>query len=181
VLVDPIGLEDYAAVVPHRSVDELFRRELGQTPEKIRTYQRKAYFGGEWKPEYEDLMALQAGWTRHPDYPSVAWASALTADMIFTQPVFHDLPRLHLPTLLIIGLRDRTAVGKDAVPPEIGDKLGDFPVLGKKAARAILGAKLVEIPEAGHLPQVDSFPVYEKALLHFLAERDTPAASPANP
>jgi pimeloyl-ACP methyl ester carboxylesterase len=74
--------------------------------------------------------------------------------------------------LLIIGQRDRAAVGKDAVPPEIGDKLGDFPALGKKAAHAIPGAKLVEIAGAGHLPQVDSFPSYEKALLDFLAGSD---------
>jgi len=172
-LVDPIGLEDYSAVVPHRSVDELYRRELNQTADKIRAYEKKAYFGGDWKPEYEELIALQSGWLLHPDYAKVAWAAALTADMIFTQPVVHDLGRLRLPTLLIIGQRDRAAVGKDAVPPEIGDKLGDFPALGKKAARAIPGAKLVEVAGAGHLPQIDSFPLYEKALLDFLASSDT--------
>ena len=26
--------------------------------------------------EYEKLIALQAGWTRHPDYPRVAWCAA---------------------------------------------------------------------------------------------------------
>jgi pimeloyl-ACP methyl ester carboxylesterase len=168
VLVDPIGLEDYGAVLPHRSVDELYRRELSQTPDKLRAYETKAYFGGQWKPDYEELVALPAGWIRHPDYPKVAWAAALTADMILTQPIVHDLPRLRVPTLLIIGQRDRAAVGKDAAPPEIADKLGDFPTLGKKAARAVQGAKLVEIPDAGHLPQVEAFPIYEKALLDFL-------------
>lgn len=151
-LVDPIGLEDYSVVLPFRSVDELYRRELSQTEEKIRSYVRNAYFGGDWKPEYEALVGLPLGWLKHPDYPRVAWASALTASMIITQPVVHDLPRLRVPTLLIIGSHDRAAVGKDAVAPEIAAKLGNFPVLGKRAAQAIPGAKLVEIATAGHLP-----------------------------
>jgi pimeloyl-ACP methyl ester carboxylesterase len=180
-LVDPIGLEDYGAVLPYRSVDELYRRELAQTPEKIREYERKAYFGGEWKPEYEDLIALPSGWIRHPEYPTVAWAAALTTEMILTQPVVYDLPRVRVPTLFIIGQRDRAAVGKDAAPPAVASSLGDFPTLGRKAAHAVPGAKLVEIPGAGHLPQIDNFVTYEKALLDFLTEKDAPAASSGAP
>jgi pimeloyl-ACP methyl ester carboxylesterase len=172
VLVDPIGLEDYGAALPYRSVDELYRRELTQTADKIRAYESQSYFGGTWKPEYEELIALPAGWTRHPAYATVAWAAALTTDMILTQPVVHDLPRIQVPVLFIIGQRDRAAVGKDAAPPDVARSLGDFPALGKKAARAVAGARLVEIPNAGHLPQIDSFPAYEKALLSFLLEKN---------
>jgi pimeloyl-ACP methyl ester carboxylesterase len=172
VLVDPIGLEDYGALLPYRSVDELYRRELAQTPEKIREYEKKAYFRGEWKPEYESLVELLAGWTRHPQYPAVAWSAALTTEMILTQPVVYDLPRLRVPTLFIIGQRDRAAVGKDAAPPAAADAMGNYSVLGKKAAQAVPGAKLVEIPGAGHLPQVDSFEEYEKALVDFLGQRN---------
>lgn len=181
VLVDPIGLEDYGAVLPFRSVDELYRRELAQTEEKVRAYVRNAYFGGQWKPEYEALVELQAGWLKHPEYRRVAWAAALTASMIITQPVVHDLPRLRVPTLLIVGLHDRAAVGKDAVSPEVAAKLGNFPVLGKRAARAIPGAQLVELAAAGHLPQVDSFPEYERALLGFLREDERGSVGTVTP
>ena len=68
-------------------------------------YQQRSYYAGEWKPEYEELIGAAAGWTRHPDYPRVAWNAALTADMIVTQPVVHEFPQVKVPTLLIIGLR----------------------------------------------------------------------------
>lgn len=169
-LVNPIGLEDYQALVPYRTVDEMFQKELTTTPESIRDYQRKSYYAGAWKPEYERLIEALAGWTRHPDYARVAWCAALTFDMVFTQPIVHDLPRLRTPTLLIIGQRDRTAIGSAWAPKEVAATLGDYPQLGKKTAQAIPGAKLVEVPGVGHLPQVEAFEAYRDALVAFLEE-----------
>ena len=171
VLVNPIGLEDYRAFVPPATVDELYAKELAATPESLREYMRKAYFDGRWKPAYEPLVEMLAGWTRHPEYPTVAWSAALTADMIMTQPVVHDLPRIAVPTLLIIGQRDRTALGKDRAPPEIADKLGNYMTLGRRAADAIPGAKLIALRGVGHLPQVEAFNAYSTALLDFLRAR----------
>jgi pimeloyl-ACP methyl ester carboxylesterase len=168
VLVNPIGLEDWKLVVPYRTVEENFAQEMRATPESIREYQRLNYFGGEWKPEYDALTEILSGWTRHPDYHVVAWDAALTSDMIFTQPVLYEFDRLKVPTLLIIGQRDRTAIGKDRVPEDVASHLGDYSALGMEAAKRISGATLVEIPEAGHLPQVDAFEKYSKALLEFL-------------
>lgn len=168
-LVNPIGLEDWKLVAPYRTVEENLAQELRQTPESIKEYQRVNYFGGEWKPEYDALTEILSGWTRHPEYSRVAWNAALTSDMIFTQPVLYEFDQIRAPTLLVIGLRDRTAVGKDRVPKEVAARMGDYPALGKAAARRIPGARLVEIQEAGHLPQVDSFPKYIGALLAFIA------------
>jgi pimeloyl-ACP methyl ester carboxylesterase len=167
-LINPIGLEDWKLVAPYRTVDDNFTQELRATPESIREYQRVNYFGGSWKPEYEPLVEILAGWTRHPEYKRVAWNAALTSDMIFTQPIVYELERLKAPTLLIIGQRDRTAIGKDRVPKEVAARMGDYPALGKSAARRIPGARLVEIAEAGHIPQVDAFDTYIGALSSFL-------------
>lgn len=167
-LVNPLGLEDYGAVVPYQTVDEWYQRELALTPEKIREYQKRAYYAGEWKPEYEQLARLQLGFVRHPEYPKLAYISALTYDMIVTQPVVHDLPRLRMETLLIIGQRDRTAVGRDLAAPALAEKMGDFGKLGRAARARIPKAKLVEIAGAGHLPQVEAFEAYSQALLEFL-------------
>jgi pimeloyl-ACP methyl ester carboxylesterase len=168
VLVDPIGLEDWKTAVPYKSVDEQYAKELKTTPDSIREYESKSYFGGAWKPEYDALIALPAGWTKHPDYPRVAWCAALTTDMIFTQPVLYEFPLLRTPTLLIIGQRDRTAIGKDWAPKDVAEQLGNYPVLGRRAAAAIPDCKLVEIQGAGHLPQVEKFDEYRAALLDFL-------------
>ncbi len=167
-LVNPIGLEDWKTVVPYRSIDQWFEQENKATPESVREYQRNSYYGGAWKPEYERLIETSVGVLAHPDHAKVAWASALTYDMVFTQPVVYEFPRLKVPTLLVIGQRDRTALGRAWVTKEVGATLGDYPALGKRAAAAIPGATLVEIPGVGHLPQVEAFEAYSQALAQFL-------------
>jgi pimeloyl-ACP methyl ester carboxylesterase len=88
--------------------------------------------------------------------------------MIFTQPVVYEFPLLRVPTLLVIGQRDRTALGRAWAPKSVAATLGDYPALGRKAAAAIPGAKLVEIAGVGHLPQVEAFDAYAEALAGFL-------------
>jgi pimeloyl-ACP methyl ester carboxylesterase len=168
VLVSPIGLEDWKTMVPYHTIDQLYEQEKKATAESVREYQRVSYYGGTWKPEYEKLIEINIGMIKHPDYPRVAWASALLSDMIFTQPIVYELPRIKVPTLLMIGERDRTAVGRAWAPKEVAATMGDYPVLGKKAAAAIPGAKLIVVPGVGHLPQVEAWETYAQALAQFL-------------
>jgi len=168
ILVNPIGLEDYSMSVPYRTVDEWFADELKATPDSIREYQRTSYYAGEWRPEYEQQIQQVAGFTLHPDYSRVAWVNALTYDMIFTQPVVNDFPRLRVPTKLIIGTRDRTALGRKYALPQSGAAMGNYAQLGKHARDSIPGAQLVELPGLGHVPQVEAFDQFSDALLRFL-------------
>ena len=168
ILVNPIGLEDVKTVTSYRNLDELYADELAATPESLREYQRTSYFGGNWQPEYERGLQVPLGWLRHPEYRRVAWCAALTTDMIFTQPVVYEFPNLRMRTLLVIGQRDRTAVGKRWAPPALREQLGNYPQLGERARQQIPGAELVKIPNAGHLPQVEAFDAYRAALVGFL-------------
>jgi pimeloyl-ACP methyl ester carboxylesterase len=88
--------------------------------------------------------------------------------MIFTQPVVYEFPVMKVPTLLIIGQRDRTALGKGSVPKEVAETMGDYPALGKKTAEAIPDAKLVEIDGIGHLPHIEAFDRFIEPLTDFL-------------
>jgi pimeloyl-ACP methyl ester carboxylesterase len=88
--------------------------------------------------------------------------------MIFTQPVYYEFEQIKVPTLLIIGQRDRTALGKANAPAAVKDTLGNYPVLGRRAAGRIPSAKLVELDGIGHLPHIESFGQFRKALLEFL-------------
>lgn len=169
VLVDPLGLEDWQAKgVPYRTVDEWYARERGKTAEQIRAYEQKVYYANEWRPDYEPWVQMLAGMYRGPDADSVAWNSALLYDMIATQPAIYDLPRLTAPTTLMIGDKDVTAIGSDGAPPDVRAKVGDYPELGKAAAAAIPGAKLVEFPNVGHTPQLQDPAAFHKALLEAL-------------
>lgn len=165
-LVNPIGLEDWKALgVPSLGVDKWYARELGQTADKIRAYEKSTYYVNTWKPEYEQWVQMLAGLNRGPGKQRVAWNSALLYDMIYTQPVVYEFPQLKVPTLLMIGLKDTTAIGKDAAPEAIRPSLGNYAELGKRAAQAIPGATLVEFPGLGHAPQMQDPAAFHAALL----------------
>lgn len=168
VLVNPIGLEDWQQFVGYVPIDAWYAAELKKTPEKVRAYMKTAYFDGKWTPAYDALAELQAGWTQSKDYPQIAWVSALTYDMIYTQPVVHDFPRVTQPTLLVIGDRDRTALGRGSAPPEVAAKMGRYDALGPKTRDAIPNATLVVLPGVGHIPQYEAPDAWLKALGGFL-------------
>jgi len=168
ILEDPIGLEDWKTVVPYQSVDDWYQEELKQNYDKIKAYQQQNYYGGQWKPEYDKWLNILAGWTLNKDYPIIAKNAALTYDMIFTQPVFYEFENIKAPSLLIIGLRDKTALGKARAPKEVQEKLGNYPVLGKAAAKRIPNSTLVEIENVGHLPHIEAYPKFIEPLIDFL-------------
>ena len=179
VLVDPIGLEDWAAKgVPWRSVDQWDQRELGTTAGRIREYERTTYYAGQWRPDFEPWVQMLAGLYRGPGREAVAWDSALLYDMITTQPVVYELDRLAMPVLLMIGDKDTTAIGKDLAPPALRASLGDYPALGRAAAARIPHARLVEFADLGHAPQIQAPDAFHAALLGWLTE---PLGGPAAP
>lgn len=170
VLVDPIGLEDWKAMgVPSLSVDQWYERELQTTAARIRNYERTTYYADQWNPEYEKWVQMLAGMYRGPGRNIVAWNSALQYDMIFTQPVVYEFKLLQMPTLILIGDKDTTAIGKDVAPPEVRAKLGNYPELAKVTAQRIPKATLVEFPELGHAPQMQDPKAFHQALLDGLA------------
>jgi pimeloyl-ACP methyl ester carboxylesterase len=121
-----------------------------------------------WKPEYDRWLNLLAGFTLHRDYPIVAWNAALTSDMVYTQPVVYEFKNIKCTTLLIIGTRDRTAIGKDRASKEMQPKMGLYNELGRKTHEAIPNSQLVELENVGHLPHIEAFDRFIQPLLAFL-------------
>jgi len=170
ILENPIGLEDYKLKVPYKPVEWWYESELDKTYEDIKNYQRTNYYDNNWKDSYNEWVNLLAGWTLNSDYETIAWNSALVYDMIFTQPVVHEFGELKPETLLIIGTRDRTALGKSLVSEETRKTMGLYNKLGKKTQKAIPNAELVELDDIGHLPHIESFERFINPLLDFLKE-----------
>jgi pimeloyl-ACP methyl ester carboxylesterase len=170
ILVNPIGLEDWKALgVPGRTVDQWYQREWKLTAESIRQYEKSTYYGNRWKPEYERWVDMLAGLNQGPGHQLVAWNSALIYDMIFTQPVVYELPLLTMPTTLMIGDADTTAIGGDIAPPDVKAKIGHYNVLGKEAVKRIPHGQLIEFPGLGHAPQMEDPGHFHHALLQALA------------
>ena len=184
VLEDPIGLEDYRAFVPPVPIERLYADELADTDvAKIRAFYKKYFVT--WKPEYERFVEVEARLTHSGEWPRWAKASARTYQMILQQPTVYDLPRIAAPTLIVIGQADRTVVGRAYA--EKGDEgaraksaagvtprqlryltAGNYPELGKRAAKAIPNARLVELANIGHIPHLEAPQQFHAALLKFL-------------
>ncbi len=169
VMVNPLGLEDWKAEgVPYATIDQLYQSELKTTYDTVRAYQLKFYYDGRWKPEYDRWAEMNAGLYAGSGREQVAWIGARTSEMIYAQPVVYEFPKIEVPTTLMIGQTDRTAPGANRAPAEIARRLGDYPALGRRAAVAIPGAKLVEFPGLGHAPQVEDPAAFDAALLKAL-------------
>ncbi|MCG1036224.1 alpha/beta fold hydrolase [Polaribacter sargassicola] len=168
ILENPIGLEDWKLKVPYQSVDWWYKNELKKSYDGIKKYQLVSYYDNKWKPEYDQWVNLLAGWTLNSDYKKIAWNAALTYDMIFTQPVVYEFKNITAPTLLIIGTRDRTALGKPLVSDEVRKTMGLYGKLGKETQKKIPNAELVEIENVGHLPHIEKFNAFINPLIKFL-------------
>ena len=168
ILENPIGLEDYKRKAPYTSVDALYQAELKQDYTTIKNYQLESYYAGQWKSQYDKWVNMLAGWTKNPDYPIIAWNAALTSEMIYTQPVVYELENINAPTLLIIGQRDRTAIGKNLVSEAVRKTMGNYPELGRLTHQRIKNSTLVELDNVGHLPHIERFDLFIQPLLSFL-------------
>ncbi len=171
VLLNPIGLEDWRAKgVPYVSIDQIYQAELQKDYESIKAYQKSSYYDGSWEADYEPWARMLAEQYQGKEGERFAWNMALTADMVLSQPVVHDFDRLEVPAVLMIGLRDRTAIGRDQVDEELARELGDYPELGKAAAERIPEARLIEFDDVGHLPHIEAPERYREALGSVIAE-----------
>jgi pimeloyl-ACP methyl ester carboxylesterase len=165
VMVDPLGLEDWKAKgAPWLSVDDWYAREMKTSYGTIKEYQLKVYYNNVWKTDYDPWVVMQAGMYAGDGRETAAWAGALTYDMIYTQPVVYEFPNIRVPTVLIIGQRDHTAIGRDLASPDVAAKLGDYAALGKEAAARIPGAKLIPLEGLGHSPMLEAPERFYKAL-----------------
>ena len=168
ILENPIGLEDWKLKVPYKPVEWWYKNELKKEYASIKKYQLESYYDGNWDPAYDEWVNLLAGWTLNSEYETIAWNAALTYDMIFTQPVVYEFSEIHVPTLLMIGTRDRMALGKSLVSEDVRKTMGLYNELGKATQQKIPNSELVEIPNTGHLPHIERFPKFIAPLKKFL-------------
>ncbi len=168
ILENPIGLEDWKLMAPYTSVDDEYKKELGKTKESVKNYFMANYFHNEWKEEYNSLLASATTTIGTADYSKTAWSMALTSDMVFNQPVLYEFSELKVPTVLIIGQKDRTAIGKDKVSKEKAAEMGNYPALGKATKDKIPNAVLIEMPDAGHIPHIEQTEFFMSHLLNAL-------------
>jgi pimeloyl-ACP methyl ester carboxylesterase len=92
--------------------------------------------------------------------------------MIYQQPVRHEFSLIKPPTLLVVGLADRTTVGRGRVSEDIIQDKGQYASLGKVAAKDIPNCKLVELPNVGHIPHLEAPDEFHQAVIDFFAGKE---------
>lgn len=184
ILLNPIGLENYLHYVQYKDPAFFYQNERQLTAEKIRQYQQKNYYDGAWTAKYEALTTPLIGWIQGPDAEQMAQVSARSYDMIFTQPVITEFKDLQVPTTLILGTRDRTGPGRNWKKPGVTHELGRYDKLGKRVQELRPETTLIELSDLGHLPHIEAFPRFIKALQQALSvnqEQTLPAQEQTAP
>ena len=165
MLLNPIGLEDWRALgVPYVPIEQIHQAELEKNYKSIKAYQKKSYYDGQWKDRFEPWAKMLAKQYQGERGKRFAWNMALTADMVLSQPVVYQFDQIEVPTVLLIGQRDRTAIGRNLVDEELARAMGDYPELGQKTAERIPDARLIEFDGVGHLPHIEAPERYLDAL-----------------
>ncbi|KAI1377140.1 alpha/beta-hydrolase [Hypoxylon crocopeplum] len=171
VLVDPIGLEDWKAVgVPYMSVDNLYVSEAENNYTLIRGYEQATYYVGQWDDSYDVWVNMLVNIYQGSEATAFAFNQALVTDMALSDPVVYEFGMLKPRTLLFVGDKDNTALGKQWSPPDVQAKLGHYDVLGKQAAAAMPNADLIEFPDLGHAPHIQAPDRFHEALLGWLSK-----------
>lgn len=163
ILENPIGLEDYRSIVPYVSAEEQYQKELQTTYASVKRYYQRSYFPV-WKVDYDYLVRIAAGVTNSAEFPRYAKVAALTYQMIYEQPVVHEFSQLTMETILIIGTKDKTIVGKDKLGQGLQERYGNYQVLGKQTAEKIKRSLLIEL-NAGHIPHIEIPDIFLQELL----------------
>lgn len=157
VLVNPLGLNDTLSEgVPYTDLGTLRAEEAKTNAASIKAYQLRNYYHGVWRPGYDHWVAMLAGQYASPDGDRVREAQARLSDMIQTQPVAAELPRLTVPTTLIIGQRDLTAFRANSAPADRRERVRTVPQAAEEAVKRIPGARLIRLNDLGHSPQVEA-------------------------
>jgi pimeloyl-ACP methyl ester carboxylesterase len=155
ILNNPIGVTDTRWQQPWRSTQEAWKALLNRTPDEawqasLANIQR--YFPNAWKPEYETYVRILYAPTLSSEWPRFAMVRATVQQMPYLDPVVHDWEHIKSPALVLGGEQDGA----------------DFPARAKHIADTIPGAKLVLIPNVGHVPHLQVPDVFNRELLRFL-------------
>lgn len=170
VLVNPLGLNDTLAEdVPYADLGALMAEERKTDAASIKAYQLRNYYHGQWRPAYDRWVEMLAG-QYADDGGVVREAQARLSDMIQTQPIAAEIPRVKVPVSLIVGQKDLTAFRAGSAPEALRAGVRTVPLAAESAVKRFPNARLVRLPEQGHSPQVEDPAGFAATLLSELRE-----------
>ena len=170
VLYSPIGLEDYRFYVPPVTDEELAKRERELSADGYRQQLMTNYALSLPASAIEPLVRLREEIRQSGEYPRWLKSFVASYQMIYAQPVVHEIPLIDRPTLFIMGANDHNAPGRPFAPPELRPRMGQNAALAQALAARMANAKVTVFEGVGHLGHLEATQPFNATLLSFLAQ-----------
>lgn len=170
VLYSPIGLEDYRFYVPPVTDQELEERERALTADAYRKQLMTNYSLSLPPAAIEPFVELREGIRESGEYPRWLKSFVNSYQMIYAEPVAHEIPLIDRPTLFITGANDHNAPGRPFAPPELRGRMGQNAALAQSLAPRMANAKVVVFEGVGHLGHLEATERFNDTLLDFLGK-----------
>jgi pimeloyl-ACP methyl ester carboxylesterase len=167
----PIGLEDYRFTVPPVTDEELSRRERALTADGYRNQLMTNYALSLQPTTIEPFVQLREQIRESGEYPRWLKSFVESYQMIYAQPVAHEIPLIERPTLFIMGANDHNAPGPPFAPPELRDKMGENAALAQSLAARMANARVVVLEGVGQLGHLEATQSFNETLLNFIREQ----------
>ena len=170
VLYSPIGLEDYRFYVPPVTDEELSSHERELTADGYRKQLMANYALSLPSSAIEPFVQLREEIRQSGEYERWLKSFVNSYQMIYSQPVAHEIPLIDRPTLFIMGANDHNAPGRPFAPPELRAKMGQNAALAQTLAARMPNAKVKVFEGVGHLGHLEATQAFNETLLGFLKQ-----------
>ncbi|WP_257165177.1 alpha/beta fold hydrolase [Bradyrhizobium sp. SRS-191] len=170
VMTAPIGLEDYRLSVPPIPSETIMENEDRLTADGYRK-QLQTNYALKLPPEQvTPFIDTRFNLKGSADY--LRWLKSFVSSyqMIYREPVVHEIPLLTQPTLFIMGADDHNAPGRPNAPEALRAKMGQNAELATSLAGQMRDGRAEVIANAGHLVFLDAPAKYDALLLEFLGK-----------
>src|SRR5260221_14657398 len=124
VLPAPIGLEDYRLYVPPPPTEKILENEEKLTAEGYRKQLETNYALKLPPDQVTPFIDARFNIKGSAEYPRRLRAFVSSAQLIYREPVVHEIPLITEPTLFIMGADDHNAPGRPNAPEAMRAKMG---------------------------------------------------------
>jgi pimeloyl-ACP methyl ester carboxylesterase len=171
LLAAPIGLEDYRFYVPPTPTEKIVESEDRLTAEDYRKQLETNYSLRLPPDQVTPFVDARFNIKGSAEYPRWLRAYVSSAQMIYREPVVHEIPLITVPTLFIMGADDHNAPGRPNAPEALRPKMGHNAELAQALAAKMPNARATVIANAGHLVFLDAPQKFDELMLEFLGRR----------
>lgn len=162
VLAAPAGFETFEPGEGQWLVEVVSKEFIKATPPETLYANVANTFAGDVPDEALFLYAHRVQIIDGPEFDAYAYANARSVRAMVKGPVFERLPEIEVPVLVVFGAEDKLI-------PNQALHGGTTQEVAERATRRLPKARLVLLPGAGHLLQLERPTPWVGAVRHFLA------------